>query len=97
MQIPSFADRLIEWVREPMDELWSGRTLREMLKTSWNVAAARAADPATAPQAGNETIIQLEPGDAKTLEAAADTSGASLNEWARRVLLNAASRVSQST
>lgn len=45
VQIPSFADSLIEWVREPMDELWSGRTLREMLENNWNIAAARAAEP----------------------------------------------------
>lgn len=42
VQIPSFADRLIEWVREPMDELWSKRTLKEELKTNRNITAARA-------------------------------------------------------
>ncbi len=46
VEIPSFADRLIEWVTEPMDRLRSGRTLREMLKADWNIAAARAAEPA---------------------------------------------------
>ena len=46
VEIPSFADRLIEWVSEPMDRLWSGRTLREMLEPNWNIAAARAAEPA---------------------------------------------------
>ena len=97
--IPSFADRLIEWVRKPMDELWSGRTRREMLETNLNIAAARAADPATAAQERGETIISipLGPGDANTLRAAANTSGVSLNEWARRVLLDAALRGGQST
>ena len=55
VEIPSFADRLIEWVREPMDELSSGRTRREMLETNWNIAAARA-DPATAAKERGETI-----------------------------------------
>ena len=45
-EIPSFADRLIEWVTEPMDRLQSGRTLREMLKANRNIAAARTAEPA---------------------------------------------------
>lgn len=99
VEIPSFADRLIEWVRKPMDELWSGRTRREMLETNLNIAAARAADPATAAQERGETIISipLGPGDANTLRAAANTSGVSLNEWARRVLLDAALRGGQST
>ena len=89
---------MIEWVREPMDELWSGRTLREMLETNWNIAAARAADPATAAQKRGDTIsIPLGPDDAYTLRAPANTSGASLNEWARRVLLDAARRGGQST
>ena len=98
VQIPSFADRLIEWVCKPMGELWSGRTLREMLETNCNIAAARAAEPATAAQERGKTIsIPLGPGDANTLRAAANTSGAPLNEWARRVLLDAARRAGQST
>ncbi len=98
MQIPSFADRLIEWVREPMDELWSGRTLREMIEVNWNIAAARAADRRPRYRNGRETIsIPLGPDDANTLRAAAKTSGAALNEWARRVLLDAARRTGQFT
>ena len=97
VQIPSFADRLIEWVREPMDELWSGRTHHEMLEINLNIAAARAADLVTAAQERGKTIsIPLRPDDANILKAAATTSGASLNEWARRVLLDAARRGDQS-
>ena len=98
VQIPSFADRLIEWVREPMDKLWTGRKCHEMLETNWNIAAARAADPMAAAQGRGETIsIPLGPGDANNLRAAANTSGASLNEWARLTLLDAARRAGQST
>ncbi|MYB52473.1 MAG: hypothetical protein F4X77_09795 [Acidobacteriia bacterium] len=97
VQIPSFADRLIEWVREPMDELWSKRTLKEELKTNRNIAAARAGEPATAVQESGKNIsIPLGPGDASTLRAAANASGASFNDWVRRVLLDAARRAGQS-
>ena len=98
VEIPSFADRLIEWVREPIDELSSERTPREMLETNANIAAARAADTVAAGQERGKTIsIPLGPADANALKAAAKTSGASLNEWARRVLLDAARRGGQST
>ena len=98
VQIPSFADRLIKWVREPMDELWSGRTVGEMLKTNCDIATARTADPATTAQEGGKTIrIPLGAADANALRAAATTSGAALNEWARRVLLDAARHAGQST
>ncbi len=76
VEIPSFADRLIEWVREPMDELWNGRTLREMLKTNSNIAAARAGDPAQ--ERGKTIRIPLGPGDANTLTACGESRGSGL-------------------
>ena len=95
VQIPSFADRLIEWVRKPMEEIWKGRTRREMLDTNYTIAEARAAE-ATEERSG--TIrIPLMPGDAETLKAAAKASGAPLKKWARRALLDAARRGGQST
>ena len=98
VEIPSFADRLIEWIREPMDELSSERTLRETLKTNSNIGVARAADPVAVGRERGKTIsILLGSGDAITLKAAAKTSGASLNDWARQVLLDAARRGGQST
>ena len=31
-ETPNFAEKLVDWVREPMDQLWSRRTIREQLR-----------------------------------------------------------------
>ncbi|MCY4636575.1 MAG: hypothetical protein OXG04_19085 [Acidobacteria bacterium] len=46
---PSFAERLLKWVREPMDQLWSKRTIGEQLKVAWKIQATRDRDGAAAP------------------------------------------------
>ena len=65
VEIPSFAEKLINWVGEPMKDRWNARTVQETLETNLKIADARS--ERAGEQKGTTIRIPLRPSDAKTL------------------------------